>query len=66
MLIKFSEYLSKLKIEQDTTFYDVSAILLDSYRKGSVISPNQIEPFPSIFNQFVMYSINTLYIYWIL
>ena len=33
MLIKFSEYLRELKIEQDTPFYDVSAILLDSYKK---------------------------------
>jgi DNA polymerase-3 subunit delta' len=33
MLIKFSEYLRKLKIEQDTPFYDMVVILLDSYRK---------------------------------
>ncbi len=33
MLIKFSEYLKKLKIEQDTPFYDMAVILLDSYRK---------------------------------
>ena len=33
MLIKFSEYLRKLKIEQDTPFYDMAVILLDSYRK---------------------------------
>ena len=33
MLIKFSEYLRKLKIEQDTHFYDMAVILLDSYRK---------------------------------
>ncbi len=34
MLIKFSEYLRKLKIEQDTPFYDMAVILLDSYRKS--------------------------------
>ncbi len=34
MLIKFSEYLKKLKIEQDTPFYDMAVILLDSYRKS--------------------------------
>jgi len=34
MLIKFSEYLRKLKIEQDTPFYDTAVILLDSYRKS--------------------------------
>ena len=34
MLIKFSEYLKKLKIEQDTPFYDMVVILLDSYRKS--------------------------------
>ena len=34
MLIKFSEYLKKLKIEQDTPFYDMTVILLDSYRKS--------------------------------
>ena len=33
MLIKFSEHLRKLKIEQDTPFYDMAVILLDSYRK---------------------------------
>jgi len=33
MLIKFSEYLRKLKIEQDISFYDTAVILLDSYRK---------------------------------
>jgi DNA polymerase-3 subunit delta' len=33
MLIRFSEYLRKLKIEQDTPFYDMVVILLDSYRK---------------------------------
>ena len=33
MLIKFSEYLKKLKIEEDTPFYDMAVILLDSYRK---------------------------------
>ena len=33
MLIKFSEYLKKLKIEQDTPFYDMAVILLDSYKK---------------------------------
>jgi len=33
MLIKFSEYLRKLKIEQDAPFYDMAVILLDSYRK---------------------------------
>ena len=34
MLIKFSEYLRKLKIEQDTPFHDMAVILLDSYRKS--------------------------------
>jgi hypothetical protein len=33
MLIKFSEYLRELKIEQDTPFYDMTVVLLDSYRK---------------------------------
>ena len=33
MLIKFSEHIRKLKIEQDTPFYDMAFILLDSYRK---------------------------------
>jgi hypothetical protein len=34
MLIRFSEHLKKLKIEQDTPFYDMVVILLDSYRKS--------------------------------
>ncbi len=34
MLIRFSEHLKKLKIEQDTPFYDMVVIFLDSYRKS--------------------------------
>ena len=34
MLIKFSEYLRKLKIEEDTPFYDMVVVLLDTYRKN--------------------------------
>jgi glycosyltransferase involved in cell wall biosynthesis len=37
--------------------YDVS--LLESYQPNSVISPNQIEPFPSIFKQFKINNIGT-------
>ena len=44
-----------LIVNDDNVFpYEWDNRLLDSYRKNSVIAPNQIEPIPSIFKQFVI------------
>jgi glycosyltransferase involved in cell wall biosynthesis len=44
-----------LIVNDDNVFpYEWDLKLLDSYRENAVITPNQIEPFPSMFKQFII------------
>ena len=52
----YNAYFDKILIVNDDNVfpYNWDVKLLDLFKENSVISPNQIEPIPSIFNQFII------------